>query len=109
MKRLKGPEAFFDYKQTIDDVHENLKEYHTARKTTILIVFDNMIADMKSNKSLSPIVTELFFRGRKLSLAFISQFYFKVPKTIRINSTHYVIMKIPKKQQISATTIKSFV
>ena len=54
---------------------------------------------MKSNKNLSPIATELFLRGRKLniSLIFISQSYFKVPKTIRLNTTHYFIMKIPNK------------
>ena len=56
---------------------------------------------MKSNKNLSPIATELFLRGRKLniSLIFISQSYFKVPKTIRLNTTHYFIMKIPNKRE----------
>ena len=54
---------------------------------------------MEANKKLSPIVTELFLRGRKLniSFAFISQFYFKVPKTIRLNATHYSIVKLPNK------------
>ena len=57
---------------------------------------------MKSNKNLSPIATELFLRGRKLniSLIFISQSYFKVPKTIRLNTTHYFIMKIPSKREL---------
>ena len=61
-----------------------------------------MIADVESNKKLSPVVTELFLRGRKLniSLLFISQSYFKVPKTIRLNATHYFIMKIPNKKEI---------
>ena len=60
----------------------------------MLIIIDDMIADMDSNKKLSPIVTELFLRGRKLniSLVFISQSYFKVPKTIRLNVTYYFIM-----------------
>ena len=59
-----------------------------------------MIADMESNKKVSPIVTELFLGGRRLniSLAFISQSYFRVLKTIRINVTHYFIMKIPNKR-----------
>ena len=63
-------------------------------------MFDDMIADMESNKKLSPIVTELFLRGRKLNISviFISQSYFKVPKTIRSNTTHYFIMKIPNKR-----------
>ena len=57
---------------------------------------------MESNKKLSPIVTELFLRGRKLntSLVFISQPYFKVPKTIRLNATHYFIIKIPNKREL---------
>ena len=75
----------------------------------MLIVLDNMIADMQSNKKLIPIVTELFLRKRKLniSLVFISQSYFRVPKTIRLNATHYFITKIPNKrlQQIAANHV----
>ena len=50
-----------------------------------------MVADMHSYRKLNPVVAELFIRGRKLniSLAFITQFYFNVPKNIRLNSTHY--------------------
>ena len=73
-------------------------------------MFDDKIADIESNKELSPElflrilrITELFLRGRKLniSLAFISQSYFKVPKAIRLNATHYFIMKIPKNENLS--------
>ena len=61
-----------------------------------------MIADMESNKKLSSIVTELFLRGRKLNilLVFISQSYFKVPKTIRLNAPHYFIIKTPNKREL---------
>ena len=61
-----------------------------------------MIADMKSNKKLSSKVTELFLRGRKtkISHVFISKSYFKVPKTIRLNATQYLIMKIPNKREL---------
>ena len=61
-----------------------------------------MVADIESNKKLSPIVTELFLRGRKLDipLVFISQSYFQVPKTIRLSTTHYFIMKIPNKKEL---------
>ena len=57
---------------------------------------------MISNKNLNPIVTELFVRGRKLniSLAFITQLYFKVPKDVRLNSAHYFVMKIPTKREL---------
>ena len=63
------------------------------------MVFDDMTANMLNNKKLNPVVTELFIRGRKLniSLVFITQSYFAVPKVIRLNSTHYFIMKIPNK------------
>ena len=61
-----------------------------------------MIADTLSNKKLNPIVTELFIRGRKLKiyLAFITQSYFSVPKNIRLNYTHYFIMKTPNKREL---------
>ena len=61
-----------------------------------------MIADMHSNKNLNSIVTELFIRGRKLniSLVFITQPYFDVPKNIRLNSTHYFVMKIANKREL---------
>ena len=102
IENLKNLKAFIVYSQTIDDVYENLEDYNPTKKRRVLIVFDDMIADMESNKKLSPIVTELFLRGRKLniSLVFISQSYFKVPKTIRLNATHYFIMKIPNKREL---------
>ena len=61
-----------------------------------------MIADMINNKKLDSIVTELFTRGRKLniSIVFITQSYFKVPKDARLNSTHFFIMKIPNKREL---------
>ena len=86
----------------MDDIYKNIEEYNPNKKRKILIVFDDMIADMLSNKKLNPIVTELFIRGRKLniSLVFITQSYFAVPKNIRLNSTNYFIMKIPNKQEL---------
>ena len=68
----------------------------------ILIVFDYMIADMRSNKKLNLIVTELFIKGKKwnIFLVFITQSYFSIPKNIRLNSTHYFVMKIPNKREL---------
>ena len=102
IENLKNLKAFIDYSQTTDDVYENLEDYNLTKKRRLLIVFDAMIADMESNKKLSPIVVELFLRGIKLniSLVIISQSYFKVPETIRLNPTHYFIMKIPNKREI---------
>ena len=76
----------------------SMKIYNLTKKRKVLILFDDMIADMETNKKLSPIVTELFLRGRKLniSLVFISQFYLKVLQTIRLNATPN---KIPKHQK----------
>ena len=90
------------HSRTIDNIYENLEDYNTTKKKTVLIVFDDMITDMESNKKLSPIVTELFLRQRKLniSLVFLLQSYFKVPKTIRLNATHYFIMKTPNKREL---------
>ena len=68
----------------------------------MLIVFGDMIADMINNKKLNSVVTELFIRGRKLniSLVFITQSYFKVPKDVRLNTTHFFIMRIPNKREL---------
>ena len=79
-----------------------IKLFKPAKKRRVLIVFDDTIADMESNKKLGPLVNELFLRRRQLNilLVFISQSYFKVPKTIRLNATYYVIMKIPNKRQL---------
>ena len=70
--------------------------------TVPLIVFDDMIADMINNKKLNPIVTELFIRGRKLniSIVFVTQSYFQVPRDVRLNSTHLFIMKISNKREL---------
>ena len=63
-----------------------------------MIVFDDIIADMFSNKQLNPTITELFIRGRNLniSLAFITQSYFAVLKNVRLNTTHYFVIKNSK-------------
>ena len=65
----------------MQDIYKNIEE---CKKCTILVVFDDMIADMVNNKKLNPVVTELFIGGRKLniSIAFIMQSYFKVPKDV---------------------------
>ena len=67
-----------------------------------MIVFDDMIPDMINNKKLNPVVTELFIRGRKLkiSIVFITQSYFKVPKDVRLNSTHFFILEVPNKREL---------
>ena len=89
----------------MDDIDKNIEEYNQNKKCKILIVFDDMTADMFNNKELNRIVTELFIRGRKLniSLAFITQSYFTVPKNNRLNSTHCFIMKFTSKLDLQQT------
>ena len=83
-------------------VYKNIEDYNLGRERKVLIVFDDMIADMINNKKLNPIVTEFFIRGRKrnISIVFIMQSYFKVPKDIRLNSTYFFIMKILNKREL---------
>ena len=90
------PKDFMEYSNDMQDVYKNIEDYNPIKRRKVLIVFDDMIADMINKNKLNPVVTELFIRGRKLniSIAFISQSYFKVPKNVRLNSTHFLIMKI---------------
>ena len=83
------------------DIYENIEDYNPYKKCKISIAFDDMSVDMLSNKKLNPLVTKLIIRGRKLniSLVFITQSHFIVPKNIRLNSTHYFIMRTPNKQE----------
>ena len=85
----------------MNDVYKNIEDYNPEKNRKVLIVFDDMIADMINNKKLDSVVTELFVRGRKLniSIVFIKQSYFKVPNDLRLNSTHFFIMKIPNKRE----------
>ena len=87
------------------DIYKEIEGYNQNKKRKILIVFDNMISDMLSNKKLNPIVTEIFISDSKIiiSLGFIIQSYVAIPKNIRLNSAHYFIMKIPNKQELQQT------
>ena len=84
----------------MDDVYNNIVDYNPKRKRKILTVFDNMISNIMANKRFQAIIKELFIRCRKLniSLVFITQSYFSVSKEVRLNSTHYLIMKIHNKR-----------
>ena len=93
IKHLNNPNAFIECSSIMDDVYENIHDYDLNIKIKILIVFDDMIADIMTNKKFQSIIKELFIRCRKLniSLVFITQscFYY---------STHYLITKINKRQ-----------
>ena len=101
------PKAFIEYSNDMQDVLKNIDDCNPRKKCKVLIVFDDMTADVINNNKLNPIVTELFIRGRKLniSIVFITQSYFKVPKDVRLNSTHFFIMKIPKKRELQQNVL----
>ena len=91
-----------EYSNDILHAYKNIEDYNPDKKRKLLIVFDNVIADMINNKKLNPVVTELFTKDRKLNITivFITQSYFKVPKDVRLNSKHFFIMKIPNKREL---------
>ena len=85
-----NPKAFIEYSNDMQDVYKDLEKYNLGKKSKILIVFDDMIADMIITKKLNPIITELFIRGRKSNISIIfTQSYFKVPKDVRLSSAHF--------------------
>ena len=92
--------------QLLDDVYETLEDYNPTKKKLLKHLKIYMIADMEADETLRPLVTKLFLREKKLdiSLVFILQYYFRFPKTIRLNATHYFIIKIPniRKPQLTA-------
>ena len=91
----------------MDDIYENIDDYNLNRRRKVLIVFDDMIADIMTNKKFQSLIKELFIRCRKLniSLVFITQSYFSLPKDVRLNSTHYLIMKINYKIELQNIAI----
>ena len=102
IKHLNNPNAFIECSNTMDDVYENINDYNPIRKRKKIIVFDDMIADIMTNKRFQAIIKELFIRCRKLniSLVFITQSYSSVPKDVRLNTTHSFIMKINRKREL---------
>ena len=102
IKHLNDSKAFIEYSNDIDDIYKNIEEYNPDKKRKILIVFDDMIADMLSNKKLNPIVAELFISNRKLTflLFVLDNLILLCKKKIRLISTHYFIRKIPNKQEL---------
>ena len=102
IKHINNQNAFINCSNTIDDAYEHIHDYNPSRKRKILIVFDDTIADIMTNTKFQAIIKELFVRCRKLniSLVFIRQSYFSVTKDVRLNSTHYFIMKINSRREL---------
>ena len=104
IKNLNDPHAFIEYSNDMNDVYENINNYNKNRDKKVLIVFDDMIADIEHNKNFKRIIKELFYRARKInqSIVFITQCYFRAVKDARLNSMHYILMKIGNKKELKS-------
>ena len=107
IKHVNYSKAFIECSNTMDDIYEKINDYSSIRKRKKIIVFDDMIANIMTNRRFQAITKELFIRCRKLniSLVFITQSYFYVPKDVRLNSTHYLIMKINNRKELQNIAI----
>ena len=110
IKYLNDPNAFIEYSNTMNDVYENINDNNPIRKRKEIIVFGDMIADTMTNKNFPAIIKQSFIRCRKLniSLVFITQSYFSVPKDVRLNSSHYLIIKIYNRKELQNTAIDRY-
>ena len=101
------PKAFIEYSNDMHDAYRNINCFNLNKENKRLVVFDDMIADMINNKKLDSIVTKLFIKRRKLniSLVLITQSYFKAPKDVRLNTTHFFTSKIPNKRELQQIAI----
>ena len=102
IKNLDDPHAFIEFSDDMNDVLDDINNYNKNRDKKVLIVFDDMIADIEYNKNFKRIIKELFYRSRKInvSIVFITQSYFRALKDARLNSTHYILMKISNKKEL---------
>ena len=107
IKHINDSNAFIECSNTMDEFYENINDYNPSRQRKILIVFDDIIAEIMSNKKVHAIIKELFIRCRKLNilLVFITQSCFFVPKDVRLNSTHYLLIKINNRKELQNIAI----
>ena len=101
------PNAFIEYSNSIDDILPNIEDYNKNRRRKVLIIFDDMISHVMSDKKAQQILKDLFIRCRKLniSLCFLTQSYFSVPKDVRSNCTYYILFKIYNKRKLQNIAI----
>ena len=106
IKNFNDPHAVIEYSSDMNDVLEDIYNYNKKRDKKVLIIFDDMIADIMRSEKFKAIVKELFIfiRCRKLniSIVFTRQSYFRTPKDARLNSTHYILMKIGSKKELKS-------
>ena len=101
------PTAFIEYSNSMDDILPNIEDYNKRRRRNVLIIFDDMISHVVSDKKAQQILKDLFIRCRKLSISicFLTQSYFSVPKDVRLNCTHYILFKLNNKRELQNIAI----
>ena len=101
------PTAFIKYSNSMDDILPNIGDYNKKRRKEVFIIFDDMISHVMSDKKAQKILKDLFIRCRKLniSLCFLIQPYFSVPKDVRLNCTHYILFKLNNKRELQNIAI----
>ena len=107
LKNLNDKNTFIEHSSKMDDIFVNSEDYNKKRKRKVLIVFDDMISHVISNKKAQQVLKVLFIRCRKLniSLCFLTQSHFGVPKDVRLNCTHYVIFKLNNRRELQNIAI----
>ena len=104
IKNINDPHAFIEYSDDMNDMLDDINNNNKNRDKKVLIVFDDMIADIEHNKQFKRIIKELFYRACKINvlIVFITQSYFRALKDARLNSTHYILMKIGNKKELKS-------
>ena len=98
IKNLNDPHAFIEYSNDLNDVLKDINNYNKKRDKKVLIIFDDMITDIMRSEKFKAIVKQLFIRCRKLNISNV----FRTPKDARLNSTHYILMKIGNKKELKS-------
>ena len=101
------PTAFIEYSNSMDDILSNIEDYNKKRKRKFLIIFDDMISHVMSDKNAQQVLKDLFIRCRKLniSLFFLTQSYFSVLKDVKLNCTRYILFKLHNKRELQNIAI----
>ena len=101
------PTAFIEYSNSMDDILSDIEDYNKKRKRNVLIIFDDMISHVMLDGRAQQILKGLFIRCRKLniSLCFLTQSYFSVPKDVRLNCTHYILFKLNNRRELQNIAI----
>ena len=101
------PNVFTEYSNSMDDILSDIEDYNQKRKRKVLIIFDDMISHVMSDKKAQQILKDLFIKCRKLniSLCFLTQAYFSVPKDLRLNCTHYILFELNNRRELQNIAI----